>query len=74
MYNDGIVQAASARLNNSLRWHREDRKVISEARNALLAARLERAIQEALYPVESGFKKLADEDRARLAEILLNGR
>lgn len=71
MYNPGKVQAAAARLNSTLRWSRSDSKAIHEARNDLLAARLERAIQEALHPSEDGFKPLAREDRQRLAAQLL---
>jgi len=73
MYNDSIVQAASSRLNNTMRWNRGDPKKVNDARNALLAARLERAVHEALHPTEDGFRKLAKADRERLAAMLLRG-
>jgi hypothetical protein len=73
MYNDSIVQAASARLNSTIRWHGAYGAKADVARNALVVARLERAIQEALHPTEEGFKKLPKKDRERLARMLTHG-
>jgi hypothetical protein len=72
-YNDGIVQAASSQLNNGLRWHKDDQKRIALLRNDLLAARLERAIDEAIHPADPAFRKLSKADRERLARVLLRG-
>ena len=65
------VQSAVARLAVALRPDREiDPVKVATARNDLLAARLDRAITEALHP-ELPYEPLRREDRLRLAQRLL---
>ena len=69
--SDNPVQTAVARLAAALRSDREmDPVRIAERRNALVAARLERAISRALTPEDSDYEPLRSEDRKRLAAIL----
>lgn len=65
------VQRAVARLAVA---QRPDRNVaptvVADRRNDLVAARLERCINEALAPSEPGYEPLRQEDRDRLADLL----
>lgn len=66
------VQSATARLAVALRPDRpRDEVKIADARNALVAARLERAIDEALHPSDRGYEPLRRDDRVRLAARLI---
>jgi len=68
------VQVAVGRLAATLRRDRPtDPAKIAEARNALVAAKTERAIIQAVMPEDPDYAPLADEDRKRLANLLLNG-
>lgn len=68
------VQIAVGRLAAALRNDREkDPDVIAAARNELVCARLERAIRLAVDPEDPDYVPLGEADRARLADLLLNG-
>jgi hypothetical protein len=71
MTSTNPVQAAVGRLAAAQRWKQTD--TIDEARNDLAAAHLERAILRAVQPQEPGYAPLREEDRQRLAELLLTG-
>ena len=71
MTSTNPVQAAVGRLAAAQRWKQKDS--IADARNSLAAAHLERAILRAVQPTEPGYKPLREEDRQRLADILLTG-
>jgi len=65
------VQSAVGRLAAALRPDREsDEGAVSDLRNAVLAARLERAIDQALEPEGEGYEPLRPADRRRLAARL----
>jgi hypothetical protein len=65
------VQSAVARLAVALRPDRPHDPVrIADARNELVAARVERAITEALHPDDAKYEPLRPADRARLALML----
>jgi serine phosphatase RsbU (regulator of sigma subunit) len=66
---DNPVQSAVARLAETQRKDRKrNPKVIAEARNALVAAKTQRAIEQALNP-----EPLRKADRVRLARLLREG-
>jgi hypothetical protein len=68
------VQVAVGRLAAAQRTDRpRDEAVIADARNELVAARTERAIRAAVEPADPDYEPLRDEDRRRLAAILLGG-
>jgi hypothetical protein len=68
------VMRAAARLNVTMRKDRNYTEADRDAaRNELLAAHLERAIRDALQPTGKGFKPLREDDRIRLAHLLLDG-
>lgn len=68
------VQSAVGRLAAVQRHDRgQDPEKIADARNALMAARLERAIREAINPEDKDYKPLRREDRERLAGLLMVG-
>lgn len=65
------VQIAVGRLAAAQRRDRkQDPRRVADARNELIAARTERAIEAALHPDEPGYEPLRDEDRRRLADML----
>jgi hypothetical protein len=66
--SDNPVQTATARLAAAMK-HGHDGAALAEARNNLLAARLERAVQEAIRP-EPPYAPLKIEDRVRIARVL----
>lgn len=63
-----LVQIAVGRLAAAIR-HNPDR--IPDARNELVAARVERAIREAIAPDDPDYEPLRQSDRERLAALLL---
>jgi hypothetical protein len=70
---DNPVQSAVARLAETQRKDRKrNPKVIAEARNALVAAKTQRAIEQALNP-EPPYEPLRKADRVRLARLLREG-
>lgn len=74
-----LVRQANARLAAASRTRFPDgtRKVdahkVEQARDEMLAARLEEAIDEALHPA-TPYKPLSSEQRARLAALLRGGK
>jgi hypothetical protein len=67
------VQTATARLGAASRKDRgRDPEILADARNGLVAAKTERAIQEALKP-KRPYEPLRADDRRRLAALLLDG-
>ena len=71
--SDNPVQVAVGRLAAASRRDREqDPAALAEARNALIAAKTERAIREALKP-KRPYRPLSVEDRNRLADLLRDG-
>ena len=69
-----LVRSAVARLAVTMRPDRANSAAeIADARNAVLAARLERAIGEALQPDQPGYEPLRVKDRKRLAALLREG-
>jgi hypothetical protein len=67
------VQAAVGRLAATMRRDRPGTpEQVADARNGLLAAKLERAVLEAVRP-PAPYEPLRREDRERLAEILMEG-
>jgi hypothetical protein len=72
--SDNPVQVAVGRLAAALRKDRPaNPEVIADARNDLVAARTERAIILAVAPTDPAYEPLREEDRKRLANLLLNG-
>jgi len=68
------VQVAVGRLAAALRTDREQSpERIADARNELVAARVERAIEQAVRPTDPDYEPLRHDDRERLAHLLLNG-
>jgi hypothetical protein len=68
------VQSAVARLAVASRPDRNPDPVkVASARNDLVAARLERAIMEALNPSDPTYEPLRPADRTRLARLLKAG-
>ena len=69
--SDDPVRTASARLATLSRRDRGpvNKVLIEDARDALLAARVERAITEALKPPKP-YKPLSDIERTRLMRML----
>jgi hypothetical protein len=67
------VQAAVGRLAAAMRTDRpRDEGRIADARNELVAARLERVIVEAVDPTDPDYEPLRRADRERLAALLLS--
>ena len=67
------VQSAVARLAVALRPDRpRDEERIADARNGLVAARLEREIYRAVRPEDDQYEPLRRADRERLAAVLLD--
>lgn len=65
------VMSATARLGGASRRDRpQDPEKVAEARNALVAAKLERAIEQALRPADREYEPLRQADRDRLAAVL----
>jgi hypothetical protein len=72
--SDNPVQVAVGRLAAALRKDRpSDPKKVAAARNELVAARLERAIDEAINPADPDYEPLRAADRRRLATLLRQG-
>jgi len=68
------VMAAVGRLALAQRTDRYDPVKVAQARNALVAIKLERAILQSINPdATSDYVPLDQEDRIRLADLLLNG-
>jgi hypothetical protein len=68
------VQVAVARLAEAQRKDRGlDPGKIADARNGLVAARLEREVLRAVRPDDPLYEPLRAEDRRRIAELLLEG-
>lgn len=67
------VQIAVGRLAAALRNDRpQDPEKIADARNELVAARLEREVMKAVQPKDPDYEPLRTEDRERIAHLLLN--
>lgn len=65
------VQVAVGRLAAAQRRDREQDPVkIADARNELVAAKLERAINDAIAPTDPDYEPLRPKDRKRLAALL----
>jgi hypothetical protein len=65
---------AVGKLALAQRRDRYDPAKVADARNELVAVKLEREILRAINPEPSSdYEPLRQEDRARLADILLNG-
>jgi hypothetical protein len=64
------VASAVGRMAAAMRHHPEDAARIADAKNDLIAARLQRSIEDALDPDEEGYEPLRREDRDRLAALL----
>jgi hypothetical protein len=72
--SDNPVQVAVGRLAAALRNDRpQDPDKIADARNELVAARLEREDERAIKPTDPDYEPLRTEDRERIAHLLLNG-
>jgi hypothetical protein len=72
--SDNPVQIAVGRLAAALRQDREqDPARIADARNELVAARLEREVMKAVRPTDPDYEPLRPDDRERLAHLLLHG-
>ena len=68
------VQIAVGKLAAAQRQDRpQDPQRIADARNELVAARLEREITKAVAPTDPDYEPLRVEDRERLAHLLLHG-
>jgi hypothetical protein len=65
------VASAVGRIGALQRHSPDDPDKIADARNDLVAARLERAVEEALAPADTDYEPLRREDRERIAGMLL---
>jgi hypothetical protein len=65
------VASAVGRMAAARRHHPDDNERVADAMNDLVAARLERAIEEALHPADPDYEPLRRPDRERLAATLL---
>jgi hypothetical protein len=65
------VASAVGRMAAAMRHTPDDEGRIADAKNDLVAARLERAIEEARRPADPDYEPLRRPDRERLAAALL---